>query len=167
MALAAHMAKQRALDAFIFPYFFAKESPRILRDDLGYDGPVSPVSSPKPYANANRNPYALNRDIQMSFEFASTPSERNYLFLEDEGLKPFIRLTDYRIHRWSQRGFFLATEDGLKRLGISKKHVYRIDELWTFRGPLIGVGQPPFSWTIWLEPPKSPMPMLVWTDMNA
>ncbi|MEE2787117.1 MAG: hypothetical protein VX589_07230 [Myxococcota bacterium] len=118
MAYAAHMEKQRQLDTYIFPYFFARRA-KAYCDEFGASMDDIAHVVAKAYANANRNPRALHRTTTMSYDFARTPSDKNYLFVEDEELKPYIRLTDCTAFTDGASAVVLATEDGLRRLNIS------------------------------------------------
>ncbi len=118
VALAAHHATQRGLDRFTFPYLFARRA-RAYKDAFGATADDLARVAAKAHRNARRNPQALQRASTLDFEFARTVSRANGLFLDDEELRPHIRLSDCTAFTDGASAVVLATEDGLRRLGIA------------------------------------------------
>ncbi len=117
VALAAHYATQRGLDRFTFPHLFARRA-RAYKETFGASDDDLARVAVKAYANARRNPRALNREVELSFAHASTISRTNKAFLDDADLRPHIRLTDCTAFTDGASAVVLATEDGLAQLGI-------------------------------------------------
>lgn len=119
MAYAAHYRDERKHDFALFPWMFARRAKAYgerfgcTREDIAH----VPV---KAYANANRNPQALKHHTQISLEDAVTDGRHNRVFLEDEALRPWIRLLDCTALTDGASAVLLATEAGLERLGISQ-----------------------------------------------
>jgi len=117
MALAAHYAKQRSMDTHLFPHFFARRAKHYKAEHGATDLDIGRVVA-KAYANANRNPKAHMQALSMTAEEAATVSAHNYIFLDDEELKPHIKLADCTHFTDGASAVLLATEEGLRRLGI-------------------------------------------------
>lgn len=120
IALAAHHATQSTLDNAVFPHLFARRT-KAYKEAYDATGDDLARVVVKAYGNARRNPKALNRAAEMSFEFASTVSSRNRLFLDDLELRPHMRLSDCTAFTDGASAVVLATEDGLARLGIDPR----------------------------------------------
>lgn len=118
VALAAHHATQRGLDRFTFPYLFARRA-RAYKEAFGATGDDLARVVVKAYRNARLNPQALNREVEMTFEHASTTSRRNDVFLDDEALRPHMRLSDCTAFTDGASAVVLASAEGLRRLGIA------------------------------------------------
>ena len=119
MAYAAHYREERKHDFALFPWMFARrakaygEAYGCTREDIAR----VPV---KAYANANRNPQALKHTSTLSYEEATSEGRHNREFLENEELRPWIRLTDCTALTDGASAVLLATETGLERLGIPR-----------------------------------------------
>jgi acetyl-CoA acetyltransferase len=125
MALAAHWEQQRGLSEFVFPYLFGRRA-KAWKEAFGGTAEDLARIVHKAYVNANRNPKALNFTSTMTLEHANTPSDRNFLFLEDPELHDHMRLTDCTAFTDGASTVILATEDGLKRLGLSESDATEI-----------------------------------------
>ena len=116
LARASHYKRQRGLDPFTFPALLAKrvkravEGGEVTMDDLAR-------VSVKAYGNANRNPNAHMRDVEMSFERASTPSKANPVFLTNPELRPWLRVSDCSQVSDGASALVLASAEGLAKLG--------------------------------------------------
>ncbi len=119
MALAAHWEKQRGCSEFVFPHLFGVRA-KAWKERFGGTAEDLARIVVKAYANANKNPQALNYTSQMSLEHANTPSDRNFLFLEDPALRDHMRLTDCTAFTDGASTVILATGEGLTKLGISE-----------------------------------------------
>ena len=106
VARAAHYAKQRHIEPALFPWLFARRIAEYGATRADLDAVVA-----KAYSNASLNPYAQQRDVD-------PPSgERNRHFLQDETLRPHIRMSDCTQFTDGASAVVLATEAGLARLG--------------------------------------------------
>jgi acetyl-CoA C-acetyltransferase len=100
---------------YVFPHIFAE----VMRDYMQAYGVTeedfAQVSSQE-YANAQFNPYAQMKGIEVSLEQAATPEGRNRYIVEGLPLKTYdcSQITD------GYAGLILATEEGLNRLGVAK-----------------------------------------------
>lgn len=119
MALAAHWEQQRGLSEFVFPHLFGRRA-KAWKEAFGGTAEDLARIVTKAYANANRNDKALNFTSQMTLEHANTPSDRNFLFLEDPELHDHMRLTDCTAFTDGASTVILATEEGLKKLGLTE-----------------------------------------------
>ena len=117
MARAAHYAEERPLADFTFPTFFArrakayKEAYGATEEDIGR-------VVVKAYTQASRNPHAQMRTVRMDLDTAVRVTKHNALFLEDEALRPHIKLFDCTTFTDGASAVVLATEDGLAKLGV-------------------------------------------------
>ncbi|MCP4871246.1 MAG: hypothetical protein GY898_21260 [Proteobacteria bacterium] len=118
MALAAHWDKQRDFSQFLFPFLFGRRA-KAYKEAFGATDEALARVVAKAYANASRNPQALNQSLDVSLEQAMTVDDHNYVFLEDEALRPHMKLHDCTAFTDGASAVILATEDGLKRLGKS------------------------------------------------
>ncbi len=138
MALAAHWEQQRGLSQFVFPHLFGVRA-KAWKEAFGGTSEDLARIVVKAYANANRNPQALNHTSAMTLEHADTPSDRNFLFLEDPELHAHMRLTDCTAFTDGASSVLLATEDGLKRLGIAPGDC---TEILSYAHSVRGLGKP-------------------------
>ncbi len=118
MALAAHYAKQRSMDTHLFPHFFARRAKHYKAEHGATNEDIGRVVA-KAYANANRNPKAHMRALSMTAQEAATVSAHNYVFLDDKALRPHIKLADCTHFTDGASAVLLASEEGLRRLGIA------------------------------------------------
>ncbi len=128
MARAAHYEKSRALGQFTFPAIFARRAKRYKEAFGATDLDLARVVV-KAYGNAARNPLALMRAVQVDLEAAMTPGEHNALFLEDEALRPHMKMLDCTGFTDGASAVLLATEAGLVRLGL---HPSRCTEILAY-----------------------------------
>jgi len=116
LARAAHYQTQRACDPFTFPCLFARrakayrEANHLSEEDL--DRVVV-----KAYANANKNPNAHMQAVKMTLEIAGRASDKNPTFLEDHGVREFMKVSDCSQVSDGASAVVLVSEAGLKRLG--------------------------------------------------
>lgn len=117
LARASHYATERELDDFTFPCLFARrakhftESTETTMEDIGR-------VSVKAYNNANKNPLAHMRARQLSLEVAGSTNDKNPNFLRNEDYKEYLRMTDCSQVSDGASAIVLASEEGLKKLGI-------------------------------------------------
>lgn len=125
LARASHYKRQRGVDPFTFPALLARrvkmavEAGELTMDDLA-------LTSVKAYANANRNPNAHMRAVEMTFERASTPGPDNPVFLSNPELRPWLRVSDCSQVSDGASAIVLASAEGLARLGRSKADALEI-----------------------------------------
>jgi acetyl-CoA acyltransferase len=119
LARAAHYATERSLDDFTFPAMFARRA-KAYKDITGAGDEDLARVTVKAFSNANRNPKAHMRAVTMSLEQAATASASNPYFLGHEELKPHLKVSDCSQVSDGASAVILATDDGLKRLGLSK-----------------------------------------------
>jgi acetyl-CoA acetyltransferase len=125
LARAAHWESERDIDDFTFPAMFARRAKHYKEKYGVTDEDIARVSV-KAYANANKNPYAHMRTIEMELEHAAKASDRNPAFLRNEELKPHLKVSDCSQVSDGGAAVILATEDGLERLGIDKSDCVEI-----------------------------------------
>jgi acetyl-CoA acyltransferase len=117
LARASHYATERSLDDFTFPCLFArrakayKEATGATQEDFGR-------VAVKAYSNANRNPYAHMRTRPLTLEAAREANADNPAFLSNPEYKDHLLMNDCSQVSDGASAMILATEDGLKRLGI-------------------------------------------------
>lgn len=116
LARASHYKRQRGLDPFTFPALLARrvkhavESGEVTMHDLAH-------VAVKAYGNANRNPNAHMRAVEMSFERASTAGPDNPVFLTHPDLRPWLRVSDCSQVSDGASAIVLASAAGLAKLG--------------------------------------------------
>ncbi len=121
---------------YIFPHLFAE----VMRDYMAAHGvserDLAAVSAQE-YANAQFNPYAQMKGIQVSLDEAATPVGRNRYIVEGLPLKTYdcSQITD------GYAGLLVATEEGLKRLGIAKADCVEIAGWGQATDPLMKAGR--------------------------
>ena len=69
------------------------------------------------YGNANKNPLAHMRAVNMTLENASEASDKNPAFLSNEELKPFMKVSDCSQVSDGGSAIVLVSEEGLKAIG--------------------------------------------------
>ncbi len=125
LARAAHWESERDIDDFTFPAMFARRAMHYKSKYGVTDEDIARVSV-KAYANANKNPYAHMRAVEMDLEHASTASDRNPAFLRNEELKPHLKVSDCSQVSDGAAAVILASEEGLAKLGIDKSDCVEI-----------------------------------------
>jgi acetyl-CoA C-acetyltransferase len=106
---------EREGKVYIFPHLFA-EVMQAYMDAWGATEEDFAQVSTQEYANAQYNPYAQMRGIQVSLAEATQPEGRNRYIVKGLPLKTYdcSQITD------GYAGMILATEEGLARLGVAK-----------------------------------------------
>lgn len=116
LARASHYARQRQIDDFTFPALFAgrvkacMEHAGLQEEDLGH-------ASVKAYNNANKNPLAHMKAVQMEIEVAASANDRNPAFLSNEELHPFMKMSDCSQVSDGGAAMIVVSEEGLRKLG--------------------------------------------------
>lgn len=117
LARASHWESERELDDFTFPAMFARRA-KFYEEKYGVgEADIAHVVA-KAYANANRNPLAHMREVKVDLEAASQASDTNPRFLRNEDYKDFLKVTDCSQVSDGGAAVILASEEGLKKLGI-------------------------------------------------
>lgn len=116
LARASHYRTQRDIDPFTFPCLFARRARAVVeRTETTLDDCAR--ASVKAYANANKNPSAHMRSFKMSFENASTASDKNPFFLSNPEYKDYLRVSDCSQVSDGGSAILLCSEEGLTRIG--------------------------------------------------
>jgi acetyl-CoA C-acetyltransferase len=127
---------EREGKVYIFPHLFAE----VMRDYMAAHGvserDLAAVSAQE-YANAQFNPFAQMKGIQVSLDEAATPAGRNRYIVEGLPLKTYdcSQISD------GYAGLLVATEDGLARLGIAKTDCVEIAGWGQATDPLMKAGR--------------------------
>ncbi len=119
LARAAHWDEERDIDEFTFPAMFARRAKHYKEAYGATDEQIAHVVV-KAYANANKNPNAHMREMSMELEHAAKAGKKNPAFLANEELKPHLKMSDCSQVSDGGAALVLATEEGLKRLGIDE-----------------------------------------------
>lgn len=119
LARASHWETERDIDDFTFPAMFARRAKHYKEKYGVTDEDIAHVTV-KAYKNANKNPYAHMRAIEMDLESAANAGDRNPQFLRNEDLKPHLKVSDCSQVSDGAAAVILATEEGLEKLGIDK-----------------------------------------------
>ena len=135
LARASHWETEREIDDFTFPAMFARRA-KIYKEAFGVDdADIAPVVV-KAYSNANKNPHAHMRTAQVSLEHASAPNDKNPQFLQNEELKPHLKVSDCSQVSDGAAAIILATEEGLKKLGKKPEDCIEITSYGVATGAL-------------------------------
>lgn len=135
LARASHYATQRSIDDFTFPCLFAKRMKSILEAGHFTMEDTARVAA-KAYANGNLNPLAHMHKTKVSYEHASTISEKNPNFLSNELYKNYLRITDCSQVTDGGAAIILVSEEGLKKIDSTNKQVVEIKSLACAAGNL-------------------------------
>jgi acetyl-CoA C-acetyltransferase len=106
---------------FVFPHLFAEVMDLYLKTHGATEEELATIAVQE-YANAKHNPYAQMREVDLTVEKACAIEGINRFIAEGLRLKTFdcSQITD------GYAGLILATEEGLARLGVSRKDCVRI-----------------------------------------
>ncbi len=118
LARAAHWEEERDIDEFTFPAMFARRAKHYKEAFDVSDEDIAHVTV-KAFENGNKNPNAHMREVSWDLESASKPGKKNPAFLGNEELKPHLKVSDCSQVSDGGAAVILATEAGLKRLGIA------------------------------------------------
>jgi len=126
LARAAHYARQREIDDFTFPALFAARMKAYLEAysdvseaDIGY-------FAKKAYDNANKNPLAHMKAVQITLEHAQAANDRNPKFLSNPELQPFLKMSDCSQVSDGGAAMIVVSEEGLKKLGKTEADAIEI-----------------------------------------
>jgi acetyl-CoA C-acetyltransferase len=111
----------RAGKTFVFPHIFAEVMDEYMRAHGTSEQELATIAVQE-YQNARHNPYAQMRDSALTVDEACRIEGINRYIAEGLKLKTFdcSQITD------GYAGLVVATEEGLRRLGVAKKDCVRI-----------------------------------------
>jgi acetyl-CoA C-acetyltransferase len=106
---------ERAGKVFVFPHLFAEVMDLYMKTHGVSEEDLARIAVME-YANANKNPYAQMKKVQLSLEQATKIEGINRYIVEGLPLKTYdcSQITD------GYAALILATEEGLAKLGVSK-----------------------------------------------
>ena len=106
---------ERAGKTYVFPHIFAEVMAEYMKTYGVTEADLAQIAVVE-YANGNRNPYAQMRKVTVTHEQARTIGDRNKYIVEGLPLKTYdcSQITD------GYASLIVATEEGLKRLGVAK-----------------------------------------------
>jgi acetyl-CoA acyltransferase len=135
LARAAHWETERDLDDFTFPAMFARRA-KHYKEKYGVENSDFAHVITKAYNNANKNPYAHMREVEVDFDEVAQTGGSNFCFLKNEELKPHLRVKDCSQVTDGACAAILATEEGLDELGIDKSDCVEIASYGWSTSPL-------------------------------
>jgi acetyl-CoA acetyltransferase len=121
---------------YVFPHIFAEVMQEYMDEHGATEEDFAYVSTQE-YGNAQHNPYAQMNGIEVTFEEASTIGKRNRYIVEGLPLKTYdcSQITD------GYAGMILATEEGLRRLGVAKADCVELAGYGQATDPLLKRGR--------------------------
>ncbi len=135
LARAAHWETERDIDDFTFPAMFARRAKHYKEAYDVEDADIAPVVV-KAYANGNKNPYAHMREVEVDLDRAANASDSNPRFLKNEELRDHLKVTDCSQVSDGAAAVILATEEGLKELGVDPADCIEITSYGVATSPL-------------------------------
>ncbi|MEM1349282.1 MAG: hypothetical protein AAGI01_12045, partial [Myxococcota bacterium] len=135
LARASHWETERDIDEFTFPAMFARRAKHYKQAYGVTDEDIAHVSV-KAYANANKNPYAHMRTVEMSLEQAAHVGDRNPNFLKNEELRDHLKVSDCSQVSDGAAAIILATQEGLAKLGKSPAECIELTAYGVATSPL-------------------------------
>lgn len=118
LARASHWETERGIDEFTFPAMFARRN-KVYKETFGATEEQLAAIVVKAYANGNKNPKAHMKAVHVDLAHASAPNDKNPQFLRNEDLREHLKVTDCSQVSDGAAALILASEEGLKRLGIN------------------------------------------------
>ena len=125
LARASHYESERSLDDFTFPALLTRRA-KAYKEKYGITDTDLAHFSVKAYANANKNPLAHMKAVEMTLENAATASETNPNFLGNPELKDHLRVSDCSQVSDGAAAVLLVSEEGLKKLGKAAKDTVQL-----------------------------------------
>ncbi len=112
---------EREGKVFIFPHLFAEVMDEYMRTHGVSEEDLAAIAVQE-YVSAQHNPFAQMRGIQVSLEEATTIAGRNRYIVDGLPLKTYdcSQITD------GYASLILASEEGLRRLGVAKEECVEI-----------------------------------------
>jgi acetyl-CoA acetyltransferase len=127
---------ERAGKTYIFPHLFAEIMDCYIRRHKVTETDLAKVAVQE-YANGNLNPLAQMNKVKVTLEDVITISDRNRYIVDGLPLKTYdcSQITD------GYATLILATEEGLKRLGVSREDAVEIAGYAQATDPLLKEGR--------------------------
>jgi acetyl-CoA C-acetyltransferase len=127
---------EREGKVYIFPHLFAEVMQAYMEAHGATERDFAEISS-REYANSTFNPYAQMQKVEVSVDEAATPVGRNRYIVDGLPLKTYdcSQITD------GYAGMLLATEEGLKRLGVDKADCVEVAGYGQATDPLLKAGR--------------------------
>jgi len=127
---------EREGKVFIFPHLFAEVMDEYMRTHGVSEEDLAAIAVQE-YVSAQHNPFAQMRGIQVSLEEATTIAGRNRYIVDGLPLKTYdcSQITD------GYASLILASEEGLRRLGVAKEECVEIAGYAQATDPLKKVGR--------------------------
>lgn len=125
LARAADYASQRAIDPFTFPCLFARRA-KAYRTAFKLSEEELAHISVKAYSNANKNPFAHMRAVQMTLENAAVASDSNPRFLSNPEYQEFLKVSDCSQVSDGASAVILVSEAAVKKLGRDRSSLVEI-----------------------------------------
>lgn len=141
LARAADYERQRPIDDFTFPALFARRT-KHYTERYGVTERQIAHAAVKAYANANRNPKAHMKAMKVTLEDAAAAGVSNPNFLGNAELSPYLKVTDCSQVSDGASAMFLASEEGLRKLGRSLSATMEIVGLGQSTASLFADGDP-------------------------
>jgi len=137
LARAAHYRTQREIDPMTFPALFARRA-KAYMETFGLEKSDIAKLVVNAYQNAKKNPLAHMRAVDMTLEQATEASDENPAFLQNEELKPFMKVSDCSQVSDGGSGVVLVSEEGLKRAGKTPADAVEVVSYGCATGPIEG-----------------------------
>lgn len=137
LARASHYQRQRGLDDFTFPAIFAKRM-KAYREKYNLSDQDVDLVAIKAFQNASRNPLAHMHKVKLSAEQAAKSSR----FLKNQELAPWLKNSDCSQVSDGGAALLLASEEGLRRLGVDVNSCVEVLAVAQATGDLLADGDP-------------------------
>mmetsp|Transcript_4880 Transcript_4880/g.7430 ORF Transcript_4880/g.7430 Transcript_4880/m.7430 type:complete len:422 (-) Transcript_4880:220-1485(-) len=115
LARAAHYQRQAHIDDFLWPALFARRIRACFEAGIATPHDLGMISV-KAHNNARLNPLAHMRASDLTID-GTVPSDSNPLFLSNDELREYIRLSDCAQMSDGAAAAVICSEEGLKRIG--------------------------------------------------
>jgi acetyl-CoA acetyltransferase len=127
---------ERPGKTYIFPHLFAEIMDCYIRHYKVTEAELAEIAVQE-YANGNKNPYAQMNKVKVTLEDVVTITDRNRYIVDGLPLKTYdcSQITD------GYASLILATEEGLKKLGVSKADAVEIAGYAQATDPLLKEGR--------------------------
>ncbi len=125
---------------YIFPHIFAEVMAEYMQRHGVSERDLAQISFVE-YGNANKNPYAQMKKVKVSLDDCANIGDRNKYIVEGLPLKTYdcSQITD------GYAALVLATEEGLRKLGVAKADCVEIAGYGQATDPLTRAGRDPLK----------------------
>ncbi len=137
LARASHYRTQRDLDPFTFPALFARRV-KAYQEAFGLESADLAKVVVNAYANAAKNENAHMKAVSMTLERAAEASDKNPAFLDNEELRPYLKVSDCSQVSDGGSAVVLVSEEGLKKAGKTSDQAIRLLAYGHATGPIEG-----------------------------